>query len=65
MAYTIEIAVDHVEGAKFCAWLNAHGHQASVGRTTGNSVDGVSTNDAEANDILTALWDEYCGGGGE
>jgi hypothetical protein len=52
--YTIVLSVDHHEGEKFAAWLNERGHNASVGRDTGNHID------ADHDNILTALWNEYC-----
>lgn len=61
--HEIEIAVDHTEAEEFCAWLNEQGHSATVGRYTGNYVDGEWTSSsAEAGEILNTLWDEYCNG---
>lgn len=57
----IELSIDTHEASEFAAWLNAHGHDATVGASTGNYVDGVWTSsDAEASDALNRLWDEYC-----
>lgn len=59
--YTIEIACDTPEAEQFAAWLNAQGHDARVGRSTGNYVDGSWTdNNAEANEIMNDLWSQYC-----
>lgn len=59
--YKIEVAVDTVEGENFVAWLNAQGHNAALGRSTGNYVDGTWTStDVQANEIMRDLWDEYC-----
>ena len=61
MKHTIIIACDHEEGEKFVEWLNNAGHDASIGRSTGNYVDGAWTSsDAEANEISNSLWTEYC-----
>jgi len=61
--HKIEIAVDHAEADEFCAWLNTQGHTATVGRSTGNYVDGDWTSsDQAAGDILNGLWDDYCNG---
>ena len=62
MSYEIEIAVDTPEAEQFRDWLIAQGHDAKIGRSTGNYVDGVSTSDPEANDIMRALWDAYGNG---
>jgi hypothetical protein len=61
--YKIEIAVDHLEGSEFVAWLNKNGHDAAIGSSTGNYVDGEWTSsDDDANQILNNLWDKYCNG---
>lgn len=61
--HKIEIAVDHLEGSKFVAWLNKNGHDAAIGSSTGNYVDGEWTSsDDDANQILNNLWDKYCNG---
>ena len=63
--HKIEIAVDHHEGSKFVAWLNKNGHDAALGSSTGNYVDGERTSsDDDANQILNTLWDKYCNNGG-
>ncbi len=57
----IEIAVDHTEAARFAQWLRSCGHDASVGRTTGNYVDGAWTSsDPDASEALRVLWAAYC-----
>lgn len=59
--YTIEISNDTPESVQFADWLNAQGHAAKVGRSTGNYIDGQSTSASEsANDIMRNLWDAYC-----
>lgn len=61
----IELAFDGfgTEAQAFAQWLNAQGHNASVGRSTGSYVDGKSTGtDDEARAALEALWDQYCRG---
>jgi len=61
MSHQIEIAVDTVEADEFAAWLNANGHDAKVGNSTGNFIDGVRTStDNDANETMRALWDAYC-----
>lgn len=60
-AYKLEISNDTPEAEQFCAWLNAQGHDARVGNSTGNYVDGEWTSSsAEANSVMNALWDAYC-----
>ena len=62
-ALTIEIAVDNEEAEDFCAWLIENGHTASIGRSTGNYVNGQWTStDSDANCIMNKLWDDYCRG---
>ena len=57
----IEIAVDSNEADEFANWLNNHGHEANVGTSTGNYIDGEHTaNDPELQETLNDLWDEYC-----
>ena len=59
--HTIEIASDTHESEQFVHWLNAHGHTATIGRSTGNYVDGVWTsNNTEANETFRKLWESYC-----
>ena len=58
--YSIEVAVDTNEGAGFIAWLREQGHDARLGATTGNFVDGTHTSDVEAGKIMRQLWTEYC-----
>ncbi len=58
---TIEIACDHHEAAAFCLWLTRQGHDAMIGTTTGNYVDGILTDsDADASNTMNRLWAEYC-----
>ncbi len=57
----IEIAVDHHEADEFASFLNGEGHDAHVGESTGNFIDGVCTShDVDASDELNKLWDWYC-----
>jgi len=59
--YEIEISSDHEDGKNFVDWLTDQGHNAEIGNTTGNFIDGVWTNtDEKANQILNQLWKEYC-----
>jgi hypothetical protein len=59
--YKIELAVDSTEAEEFCAWLAERGHDAKIGRTTGNYVDGKWTSTStDANEIMERLWSEYC-----
>lgn len=59
--HTIEISIDNEQGEQFAAWLNAQGHSAKVGRSTGNYIDGAWTSsDESANEIMRALWAAYC-----
>jgi len=59
-SYEIEIACDHHEAEEFCAWLNDQGHSATVGSSTGNYVDGVSTDNEDEGAVLESLWHAYC-----
>lgn len=60
-SHTIEIAQDNAEAAQFCAWLVDQGHRATVGRSTGNYVDGKWTStDDTASEIMAQLWNDYC-----
>ena len=56
----IEIAIDNAEAEEFCAWLNVHGHVATVGNSTGTYINGVSTNDDDTNEMMHRLWSAYC-----
>jgi len=59
--HQIEIAVDTVEAESFKIWLIDNGHNAEIGTSTGNYVDGEWTScDPNANEIMNNLWDEYC-----
>ena len=61
MNYQIEIASDTIEAEEFCYYLNKNGHDAIIGNTTGNYVDGNCTNsDIDANEIMNGLWSDYC-----
>lgn len=60
-ALNIEVSCDTTEATEFCGWLVSNGHSASVGNTTENRINGVSTSiDSDANDTMRALWDKYC-----
>lgn len=58
----IDISIDHAEAEEFCLWLNMRDDiSASVGRSTGNYVDGNWTSsNIEEDEILNNLWYEYC-----
>ena len=58
--YSIEVGMDIEEGAGFVAWLRKQGHDARLGNTTGNFIDGTHTSDVEAGEIMRQLWEEYC-----
>ncbi len=59
--HNIEISIDNDEGEQFAAWLNAQGHTAKVGKSTGGYIDGVWTStDADANETMNSLWSAYC-----
>jgi hypothetical protein len=59
--YTVVVAVDMDEGTSFVAWLNAHGHGAKLGTTTGSTIDGVSTEwDITSSETMDTLWSAYC-----
>lgn len=60
-ANKIEIANDNDESQQFRDWLIAQGHDARVGRSTGNYVNGIETSaDNDANEIMRTLWSAYC-----
>lgn len=62
-SYKIEIASDTTESNEFLAWLIEAGHDASIGNSTGNYVDGIWTStDENANKIMRDLWESYCNG---
>lgn len=57
----IIISSDNDEAEQFAAWLNQHGHRATVGSSTGNYVNGSCTSsDAEDNETMRNLWNSYC-----
>ncbi len=59
--HNIEISIDNDEGQQFADWLNSQGHDAKVGNSTGDYIDGVWTShDNDANEIMNALWSRYC-----
>lgn len=59
--FNIELAMDHPEAEQFAAWLKQRGHNAKIGRSTGNYVDGQWTStDESARTTLDRLWNEYC-----
>ncbi len=59
--YIIKTSCDHDEAEAFCEWLNANGHYASVGSSTGNYVDGTWTSaDDDTSEIMVDLWTQYC-----
>lgn len=61
--YTFDIACDHHEAADFAAWLNKQGHDATVGDSTGNYVDGSCTDhDPGADEVMACAWNDYCQG---
>ena len=57
----IEIAADTPEADAFAEFLNAHGYLASIGQTTVNFIDGVSTSgNVAVNETMRKLWADYC-----
>lgn len=59
--HEIEIAIDTPEADAFAAYLNNLGHDARIGRSTGDYVDGECTSwSIEASEIMRALWQAYC-----
>lgn len=59
--YNVEISNDTTEAEEFAAWLNARGHNAKIGRSTGNYINGEWTSsNTDANEIMNRLWSEYC-----
>jgi hypothetical protein len=61
MTYSIEIACDHEEGARYKNWLISQGHDARIGNSTGTYINGSRTSlDEDALDISNELWSKYC-----
>ena len=56
----IELPIDQLEAAEFAAYLTTRGHDVKQGNSTGTYVDGFSTNDPHAAELMRALWDQYC-----
>ena len=57
----IELSCDTVDGEKFVEWLKNKGHNAKIGSTTGNYIDGCWTfNHEKSDEIMRELWDEFC-----
>lgn len=59
--YDVEIGCDTTEAKEFCEYLNAKGHSAKIGNSTGTYIDGVWTyHNVGASIISNHLWNEYC-----
>ena len=59
--HNVTVSSDSEEGAEFVAWLNAAGHDAELGNSTGNYVDGLWTlKDIGACETMRTLWTDYC-----
>ena len=59
--HKIEIACDTPEADEFSEYLNKQGHDADIGTSTGNYIDGIWTSgDITANRIMNNLWIDYC-----
>lgn len=59
--YRIEVASDTAELETFVQWLCDHGHNATIGRSTGDYINGVWTaHNEEARAIINKLWEDYC-----
>ena len=59
--YNIEIAVDMDEAEAFRDFIIKQGHNATIGKTTGNYVDGAWTStDSGADLIFWELWRDFC-----
>ncbi len=57
----IEIAHDTPQAKQFLSWLRDQGHDASIGNSTGNYIDGEWTSsDEDANRIMNDLWEDFC-----
>jgi len=57
----VTVSSDTEEGAEFVEWLNAAGHDAKLGNSTGNYVDGFWTErDIGACETMRTLWTDYC-----
>lgn len=57
--YTLEVDSSSEESEEFVTWLNAQGHDASLGDA--NRVNGVwVAADIEASETMNQLWGSYC-----
>lgn len=57
LKFDIELAVDHEESEQFKEWLNKNGHNAIIGTSTGNYVNGLN---GFFSSELNRLWNDYC-----
>ena len=67
ISYDIEVAVDTPYAEQYVAWLNAQGHRAYLGHSTGSYVSDPRTADnyvaeqtASGEEILRELWEKFC-----
>lgn len=61
MKHKIVISCDTPDAEQFCDYLNALGHDAEIGDSTGNYVDGTWTSaDETANAIMRQMWVDFC-----
>ena len=60
--YRLEVACNTLQGAEFVQWLNEKGHDAKLGNSTGDYVNGeiTSNQEAPAGEIMRSLWTEFC-----
>lgn len=59
--YDIELSVDHEQGEEFAEFLRKKGHNAFVGDTSTNIVNGEWTGiNPYRQIVLNKLWDEFC-----
>jgi len=59
--YSIVISMDNDDGEQYARWLNKIGHSATVGRDTGNHIDGHWSSASKwANRISNDLWSGFC-----
>jgi len=56
--YLLTVEADSCEDTEFVDWLNANGHDATIGDQ--NTVGGIPTNEVPAKTIMNNLWETYC-----
>ena len=59
--YTVVVSTDTESGDQFVEWLIEQGHDAALGNSTENYIDGAcASSDENASMTMNTLWNEYC-----